>query len=381
LYDSGTIGRVNVFLDHASTTPLHPAAREALIAAIDAGMADPSRLYGAARRARIALDDARDRIARTLGGRAEEIVFTSGGTESCALAVIGGARAARGARKPARVIVSAVEHSAVLRAAESLEPEGFEIVKVGVDHTGRVDLDALREAVAPGAAVVSIQTANPEVGTIQPLHEAAEIAHAAGALLHTAVGHIPVSVEGVDLLSASSHKSYGPPGVGLLWVRRGVRVRPMLTGDERERGRRGGLENLPAITGFAAALTARADEISDEIPRLRGFRDAVRAGISIDDVVFHGASEALPGLVAFSVLYVEGEALLLGLDAAGIAVHSGSSCTSMRDEPSHVLAAMGAITQGSLRISFGRDSTDEDVRAFLDALPPVVARARALVRG
>lgn len=377
---------MNVFLDHASTTPLHPAAREALIATFDAGIADPSRLYGAARRARIVLDDARDRIAHVLGGRAEEIVFTSGGTESCALAVIGGARAARAARKPARIIVSAVEHSAVLRAAESLEPEGFEVVRVGVDTTGRLDLDALRAAAAHGAALVSVQTANPEVGTLQPVAEAAMIARTAGALFHTdacaAVGQIPVAVEGVDLLSASSHKAYGPPGAGVLWVRRGVRVRPILMGDERERGRRGGLENLPAIAGFAAALEARASEMTDEIPRLRAYRDAIRSGVpaAIEDVVVHGApSEALPGLAAFSVLYVEGEALLLGLDGAGIAVHSGSSCTSLRDEPSHVLTAMGAMTQGSVRVSFGRGSSEEDVRVFLDALPPIVARARALV--
>lgn len=359
-----------------------------MLATLDAGAADPSRLYGAARQARIALDGARDQVARALGGRAEEVVFTSGGTESCALAVLGGARAARAARRPARVVVSAVEHSAVLRAAESLEAEGLEVVTVGVDGVGRVDLDALREAVTSGAALVSVQTANNEVGTIQPVAEAAEIARAAGALFHTdacaAVGHVPLDVRalGVDLLSASSHKSYGPPGAGALWVRRGVRVRPILTGDERERGRRGGLENLPAIAGFAAALTARTRELAAEATRLRALTGVLRAELParVPDIVLHGdPANALPGLVAMSALYVEGEALLLALDAVGIAVHSGSSCSSARGEPSHVLAAMGALTQGSLRISLGRGTTDAEVTALLDALPPIVARARELV--
>lgn len=376
---------MNAFLDHASTTPLHPAARAAMLAVLDAGAADPARLYGAARRARIVLDEARDAVAQTLGGRAEEIVFTSGGTESCALAVIGGARAARAARKPARIVVSAVEHSAVLRAADALEADGFEVVRARVDATGRVDLDDLRVAVAPGAALVSIQTANPEVGTIQPITDAAAIAREAGALFHTdacaATGRIALGVEGIDLLSLSSHKGYGPPGAGALWVRRGVRVRPILAGDERERGRRGGLENLPAIAGFAAALRARADEIDTEIPRLRALTDRVREQLprTIDDVVFHGAPDGLPGLLACGVLYVDGETLLLSLDAAGIAAHSGSSCASTKDEPSHVLVAMGVITQGSLRLSFGRDSTASDAETVLEILPGVVARARALV--
>lgn len=378
---------MNAFLDHASTTPLHPAAREALISAIDAGSADPSRLYRSARRARIALDDARARIAQALGARPEELVLTSGGTESCAMALIGGARAARSARKPLRIIVSAIEHSAVLGAAGSLEAEGFEVVRVPVDRHGSIDLEALNEAVAPGAALVSVQTANPEVGTIQPIAQAAEIAHSAGALFHTdacaAVGHIPVSVAGVDLLSASSHKAYGPPGSGVLWVRRGVSVRPILMGDERERGRRGGLENIPAIAGFAAALSARSLEIPAEMPRLQTLTTRLRDEIpkAVDDVVFHGNPDTgLPGLVAFSVLYVEGEALLLGLDEAGISVHSGSSCTSQRDEPSHVLTAMGVITQGSLRISLGRDTTEEHVDAFMRVLPAVVSKARSLVK-
>lgn len=358
-----------------------------MTAALDEAYADPSRLYGSARRARMALDRARDAVARAIGGRAEEVVFTSGGTESCNLAVVGGARAARAARKPARVLTTAVEHTAVLEAARGLEREGFEIVELPVDATGRVDLEALRRACADGAGLVSIQHANGEVGTIQPLAEAARIAKDAGAIVHTdacmTVGHLPVDVAelDVDLLSGSGHKLYGPPGTGFLWVRRGVRIRPVIVGDDRERGRRSGAENLPAILGLAAALEARLGEIAEEAPRLRALSDRLRAELpeQVGDVQVHGhPAERLPGLIAFSILYVEGEALLLMLDAKGIAVHSGSSCTASAQEPSHVLAAMGALTHGSIRASLGRETTDADVEAFLGALPGIVRRMREM---
>jgi cysteine desulfurase len=376
-----------VYLDHASTTPPLPEALEEMGRVAREIYADPSRLYGAARVARMELDRARATVAEAIGARPEEVVFTSGGTESCNLAVVGGARAARAARRPARVVLSAVEHTAVLEAARGLRAEGFEVVEVPVDPAGRVDLEALREAVAPGCALVSLQHANQEVGTLQPVAEASRIAREAGALVHTdacmTVGHLPVRVGelGVDLLSASSHKLYGPKGAGFLWVRRGVRIRPTLPGDDRERGRRAGMENLPAIVGMAVALRARLGEIEAEAARLRALTDRLRQELParVPDLVVHGhPTERLPGLVSFSVLYVEGEALLLLLDARGIAVHSGSSCTSSTAEPSHVLAAMGALTHGSIRVSLGRSSTSEDVDAFLDALPEAVDRVRAL---
>jgi cysteine desulfurase len=349
--------------------------------------ADPSRLYGRARVARIELDRARATVASAIAARPEEIVFTSGGTESCNLAVIGGARAAAAARKKQKIVVSAVEHTAVLEAARSLVAEGFSIVDVAVDPTGMVSLDALAEAVDGGAALVSIQHANQEVGTLQPLSDAVRLAKEAGALVHTdacmTVGHVPVDVGalGVDLLSASAHKSYGPKGAGFLWVRRGVRVRPTLPGDDRERNRRAGMENLPAVAGMAAALEARASEIGSEAPRLTALSSRLRNELAsrIDDLVVHGhATERLPGLVAFSVLYVEGETMLLLLDAKGIAAHSGSSCTSSTQEPSHVLAAMGAMTHGSVRLSLGRDSSDADVDYVLEELPGIVGQVRAL---
>ena len=376
-----------VYLDHASTTPPHPAAIEALTRLSSETFGDPSRLYGRARVARIALDEARTTAAAAIGARPEEIVFTSGGTESCNLGVIGGARAGAAARKPARVVVSAVEHTAVLEAARSLEREGFEVLEVPVDGTGTVSLDGLREAVAGGAALVSVQHANQEVGTIQPVAEAAKIARDAGALVHTdacmTVGHVPVDLAslGVDLLSASSHKSYGPKGAGMLWVRRGVRVRPTMPGDDRERNRRAGMENLPAIAGMAAAFEARRDEIASEGPRLTAMTERLRDELPrrVRDLVVHGhPTERLPSMTAFSVLYVEGETMLLLLDQKGIAVHSGSSCTSSTQEPSHVLAAMGAMTHGSIRVSLGRATTDEDVDHFLDELPGVVEQVRAM---
>lgn len=376
-----------VYLDYASTTPPHPAALAAMTQTAEETFADPSRLYGPARRARMILDRARDALARAVGGRAEEIVFTSGGTESCNLAVTAAARAARAARKPERVLVGSVEHTAVLEAARALRADGFEVVELPVDATGRIDLDALEEACAGGAGVVSIQTANGEVGTLQPVAEAARIARQAGAIVHTdacaALGSARVDVRalGVDLLSGSGHKAYGPKGTGFLWVRRGVRVRPLVVGDDRERGRRAGMENLPAIAGMAAALEARAAEIAEEESRLRALAERIRADVParLGDVQVHGhPTERLPGIVSFSILHVEGEALLLMLDAKGICVHSGSSCVSSAQEPSHVLTAMGARTHGSIRASLGRSSTEADVEALLEALPPIVERLREM---
>ncbi len=379
---------VEIYLDHASTTPPLPEALAAMTETAASLYADPARLYGRARRARMALDDARARVAAFVGARPEEVVFTSGGTESCNLAITAAARAAAAARKPQRILVSAIEHTAVIESARALERDGFEVVLLPVDASGLVSMDALREELARGAGVASVQHANQEIGTMQPVAEIAALAKASGAIVHTdacmTAGNVPVDVTalGVDMLSASAHKAYGPKGAGFLWVRRGVRVRPLLVGDDRERHRRAGLENLPAVTGMAAAFERRATEITDEMPRLRALAGRLRAELParVPDVEVHGGDPRLPGLVAFSVLYVDGESLLLMLDAKGIAVHSGSSCTSSASEPSHVLAAIGALTQGSVRVSFGRTSTDADLDAFLDALPPIVERQRAVAR-
>ncbi len=370
------------YLDAASTTPLHPAAREAIEHALDA-FGDPSRLYGRARRARLLLDQSRERVAAALGARADEVVFTSGGTEAVNLAVSG---MARGARRRRHLVVSAVEHTAVLASARQLESAGFEVTEVGVDHHGRVDPAELATAVRDDTLLVCLQHANHEVGTVQPVHEAAEAAHAHGAALLVdacqTVGRLEVDADdlGADLLAMSAHKCYGPPGAGCLAVRGSTRLKPVLLGDERERRRRAGMENLPAIAAMAAAVEARVAEGPAENPRLEALAERLRTGLAeVPDLIVHGhPSQRLPHLVAFSVLYVEGEALLLLLDAEGIAVHSGSSCTADTQEPSHVLAAMGAITHGSVRASFLANATEADVDRLLEVLPKAIADLREM---
>src|SRR6266571_2717708 len=330
--DHTIVQATETYLDAASTTPLHPDARKALEQAVDA-YGDPSRLYGRARRARLLLDQSRERVAAALGARADEVVFTSGGTEAANLAVAG---MARGARRRRHLVVSAVEHTAVLAPARLLEPQGFEVTEVGVDHYGRVDPAELAAAVRDDTLLVCLQQANHEVGTVQPVREAAEAAHAHGAALLVdacqAVGRLQDRAVdlGADLVAVSAHKCYGPPGVGCLVVRGSTRLKPILLGDERERRRRAGMENLPGVAAMAAALEARSVEGPAEGPRLERLAERLRAGLeAVPDLVVHGHPlRRLPHLVAFSVLYVEGEALLLLLDAKGIAVHSGSSCTA-----------------------------------------------------
>jgi cysteine desulfurase len=370
------------YLDAASTTPLHPRAREALIEALDA-FGDPSRLYGRGRRARMLLDRSREQLAAAVGAAPDEVVLTSGGTEAANLAVTGLARAARRRR---HLVVSAVEHTSVLAPARALAGQGFEVTEVGVDTTGRVDPDELAAAVRDDTLLVCLQHANHEVGTIQPVREAAELAHARGALLLVdacqTLGRLPVDMAelGADLLVASGHKVYGPPGTGFLAVSGRARLRPVLVGDERERRRRAGMENLPGVAAMAAAVTARVAEAPGEQDRMAALAGRLLAGLAeIPEVVVHGdPAWRLPHLVAFSVLYIEGEALLLLLDGEGIAVHSGSSCTADTQEPSHVLAAMGAITHGSVRVSFLHDATEADVDRLLEVLPAAVADLREM---
>jgi cysteine desulfurase len=377
-----TAPATETYLDAASTTPLHPSARQALEHALDA-YGDPSRLYSRARRARLLLDQSRERVAAALGARADELAFTSGGTEAVNLAVSG---MARGARRRRHLVVSAVEHNAVLASARWLASRDFELTEVGVDRYGRVDPGELASAVRDDTLLVCLQQANHEVGTVQPVREAAEAAHAKGAVLLVdacqAVGRLPDrAVElGADLVAVSAHKAYGPPGIGALVVRGATRLKPILLGDERERRRRAGMENLPGAAAMAWALQARVAEGPAEAPRLELLAERLRSGLAaIPDLVVHGhPSERLPHLVAFSVLYVEGEALLLLLDAEGIAVHSGSSCTADTQEPSHVLAAMGAITHGSVRASFLADATEADVDRLLTVLPGAIEDLREM---
>ncbi len=372
------------YLDHASTTPLHPAARAAYLVALDDGWADPARLYREGRRARMLLDAARETVAGVLGARPDEISFTASGTAAAGLAVLGTAAARR--RAGDVVMVSAVEHSSVLHAAAHHERAGGRVIEVPVDRLGRVDPAGY--APVEGTALASLQHANHEVGTIQPVAEVAERLRAAGVPLHTdaavTVGHLPVDLRdlGVDLLTASAHKFGGPAGVGILAVRTGTRWRSPGPSDEREGGRVAGYPDVPAIVAAAAALGARATELATERDRLAGYVDVLRRRLPalIDDVELLGDPDpagSVGHISAFSCLYVEGEALLAGLDRAGIAVSSGSSCTSDALTPSHVLVAMGALSHGNLRVSFGRDSTRADLDALLDVLPGVVHEVRS----
>lgn len=368
------------FLDAAAGLPLHPAAVEALSAALVDGWADPARLYGAGRRSRLLLEGAREAVAEVLGARADEVAFCGSGTEAAHLAVLGGLAGRR--RSGTRFVHSAVEHSCVLHAADRHVAAGGSAVAVPVDRLGRVDVAAFTAAL-DGAALASLMTANHEVGTLQPVAEVAAACRAAGVPLHTdaaqSAGRLPVPA-GWSLLSASAHKWGGPPGVGVLAVRTGTRWRSPLPADEREHGRSPGFENVPGAVAAAAALRAVAAEAAAEDGRLRPLVDRVRATVAatVPDVEVVGdPAGRLPHLVTFSCLYVDGEALLHELDRRGFAVSSGSSCTSSTLTPSHVLAAMGVLTHGNVRVSLSRDTTAADVDRFLAVLPDVVAGLRA----
>jgi cysteine desulfurase len=377
---------VSVYLDHASTTPLHPAARAALLAALDDGWADPARLYRDGRRARMLLDAARETVAGVLGARADEVSFCASGTVAVHQAVLGAAAGRR--RVGDLLLVSAVEHSSVLHAAGQHERSGGRVRQIPVDGLGRVILASC--APEPGTALVSVQHANHEVGTIQPVAAAAELAHAAGVPLHTdaamTAGRIPVDVDalGADLLTASGHKFGGPAGVGILVVRSGTRWANPTPADERELGRAAGFPNLPAIVATATALHASAEQQATQAAHLGELTAELRARLPelVDDVEILGDPDPagrLPHLAAFSCLFVAGEALLGELDRAGIAVSSGSSCTSDALTPSHVLVAMGALSHGNVRVSFGHGSSAADLAALLDVLPDAVTAIRSRV--
>ncbi|WP_370118397.1 cysteine desulfurase/sulfurtransferase TusA family protein [Streptacidiphilus sp. MAP12-33] len=377
--------------DVASTAPLHPLARQALLAALDEGWADPARLYRDARQARLLLDSARESLATDLGVRADELTFTASGTQANHLAVLG--LLAGNHRKGRHLVHSAVEHSSVLHAAERFQADGGSVTVVPVDSFGRVALDAFEDALhcpgrSPGVALACLQAANHEVGTVQPVARAAELAAEAGVPLFVDAAQSVGwgRVEGPwSALAASAHKWGGPAGVGVLAVRKGVRYRSPLPADEREGGRVPGYVNVPAIVAAAVALRASRQEAAETAARLRPLvrllHERVPALIPdvsvLGDPALDDPLRRLPHLLTFSCLYVDGESVLGALDRAGFAVSSGSSCTSSTLTPSHVLAAMGALTEGNIRVSLGREATREQVEEFLRVLPSAVAEVRA----
>ena len=359
-------------LDSASGLPLHPAARETLLAALDDGWADPSRLYASGRRARQLLDGARAAVATLLGARPDEVSFTPNGTTAL-YGAIRGAAAGR-ARIGRHVVHSAIEHSAVLHAVAELDATA-----VPVDRLGRISVDTFMGAVQTDTALACLIAASHEVGTVQPVTELGARLGAVPLLVDASqvVGRMPVPA-GWSLLTASAHKWGGPPGVGVLAVRTGVRFRSEHPEDDHELGRSPGAVALPSVLAAAVALQAAVAESAGEDSRLRALVDRIRASVAqIPDVEVVGDPvDRLPHLVTFSCLYVDGEQLVRALDAEGFEVTSGSSCTSSTLMPSHVLVAMGVLTHGNLRVSLSRTTTAEDVERFLAVLPGVVARLR-----
>ncbi|MFJ9866308.1 cysteine desulfurase/sulfurtransferase TusA family protein [Streptomyces sp. NPDC101165] len=368
------------YFDAASAAPLHPVARQALLAALDEGWADPARLYREGRRARMLLDAAREAAAEAVGCRADEVVFTPSGTRAVHTGVAG---ALAGRRRVGRhLIVSAVEHSSVLHSADAFEAEGGSVSTVAVARAGAVAPADFAAALRQDTALACLQSANHEVGTVQPVAEVAEACRAAGVPLLVdaaqSLGWGPVE-GGWSLLAASAHKWGGPSGVGLLVVKKGVRFAPQAPVDERESGRAAGFENLPAIVAAVASLRAVRAEAAQEAVRLRELTERIRLRVPqlVPDVEVVGDPERrLPGIVTFSCLYVDGEALLHELDREGFSVSSGSSCTSSTLTPSHVLKAMGVLSEGNVRVSLPSGVAEEDVERFLAALPGAVAGVR-----
>ena len=376
-----------VYLDHASAWPLRPDAVRAQQDAQAVAWGDPSRRYHEGRRSRELLDRATESAAELLGAPAGGLIWTASGTEAIHQAVFGVARAARQRGDVRRhLIASAVEHSAVLRALERLRDDhGYELTIIEVNRAGLVDAERMIAAIRDDTLAVHLQHANHEVGALQPTHEVAVACRERGVQLHVdacqSVGQLGVTLEqlGADLLSASAIKFGGPAGVGILAAGDRARVAPLFEGDDRQRGRRAGTENVPGVAAAAVALQVAVDEM----PRERSNRERVRRHLrtrlpaTIDDLEVHGPlADAHPGIVACSALYVEGEALVAALDEAGFAVHSGSSCTTRSGEPSHVLVAMEALTHGHVRVGIGPHTTVEDADRFVDALAEIVSRLR-----
>jgi cysteine desulfurase len=379
-----------IYLDYAATTPLDPRVLEAMMPYMTEHFGNPNSIHSFGREARRAIDEAREKIAQLLNCQPSEIVFTSGGTESDNLALRGVAEAYR--HKGNHIVTTAIEHHAILRTCKALEDMGFFVTYLPVDEHGLVSPEQVAEAVNERTILVSVMHANNEIGTIEPI---AEIVRAVkekrpDTIVHTdavqTVGHIPVDIQelGVDLLSFSAHKFYGPKGIGGLFVRKGVRLVPQITGGGQERNRRSGTENVAAIVGMAKALELAVEEMPTELPRLQALRDELITGVlsRIPETRLNGhPTLRLPHNANFSFRGIEGEALLLQLDLNGIAASSGSACSSGSLEPSHVLLALGLdyeLAIGSLRITLGRFTTREHILRLLDLLPKVVEKLRAL---
>ena len=377
-----------VYMDHAATTPVRPEVVEAMLPYFSERYGNPSSLYALAREAKGAVEEARGQVASAIGAEPEEIFFTSGGTESDNWAIKGVAAGLR--KRGDHIITSSIEHSAVIHPCRELEKEGFQVTYLPVDEFGRVDPGAVEGAITKETILISVMAANNEIGTIQPVAEIGRIAHDRGVLFHTdavqAIGAFPVDVDaiGADLLALTAHKFGGPKGAGALYVRKRTRIATLMEGGAQERGRRAGTENVPGIVGLGRAIELAVAGMPRNATRIAGMRDRMIREIldAIPDTRLNGhPTERLPNNVNVAFRYVEGESILLLLDSLGIAASSGSACTSASLEPSHVLLAIGLpheIAHGSLRLTLGQDTTEDDVDHVLSVLPGVIKRLREM---
>ncbi|MGA2958587.1 MAG: IscS subfamily cysteine desulfurase [Thermodesulfobacteriota bacterium] len=375
-----------VYVDHVAAMPLHPKVYEAMVPYLREYYGNPSSIHEDGEKAREALEEARGKIARLIGSQEEEIYFTSCGTESNNLALKGIAWAHQGRGK--EIVISGVEHFSIMHTANALEKAGFHITRLPVDQYGLVDPATVERAITPQTILVSIMQANPEVGTIEPIAEIGKITRAKKVLFHTdavdSVGNIPVNVNelNVDLLSLAASTFYGPKGAAALYVRKGVRILPLLDGGIQERGLRAGTENVPAIVGMGVAADLARGEIPQRMSHLKSLGEKLTEGLpeKIPYLRFFGhPTQRLPGNVSVAVEFIEGEAMLLFMDMEGIRISSGSACISRSLKVSHVMLAMGvdaATAQGSLLFTFGMQNKPEDVDRILEVLPPVVERLR-----
>jgi cysteine desulfurase len=380
---------MRIYLDHNATTPVDSAAADAMMRALQDLFGNASSVHYYGQQAKAALDTARSSVAELIGAEPSEVIFTSGGTESDNFAIRGAAEAieATGRR---HLITSGIEHEAVINTFKALARRGWKTTTLPLDATGIVSADRLRDALTDQTGLVSIMHANNEIGTIQPISELAQIAHAAGAQFHTdavqTTGKIPVNVRslGVDLLSLSAHKFYGPKGAGALWVRRGVRLSPFLSGGKQERNRRAGTENVPGLIGMGVAAVRAREKMETESARLAALRDRLEDGIlsSVPHTEINGARDPrVPNTTNISFDRIEAESLLIALDLEGVAVSTGSACSSGTLEPSHVLKAMNLSShraQNSIRFSLGASNTEEQIDHVVAILPRIVTKLRTL---
>ena len=391
LMRNATVVPVRIYLDHNATTPPAAEVVDRMAAALRDQFGNPSSVHHFGQMAKAALDDARSAAAALVGGDPSEIVFTSSGTESDNFAIRGVAEALEVTGKR-HLITSAIEHEAVLNTFKALARRGWKTTLLPVDQSGIVAPEALEAALTDDTALVTVMHANNEIGTIQPVAQLARLARSRGAIFHTdavqTAGKIPIDVKalGVDLLSVSAHKFYGPKGAGALWIRRGVRLQPPMTGGKQERGRRAGTENVAGIVGLGVAAQLARDKMAAEGDRLASLRDRLEEGVleRVAGTAINGDRSArVPNTTNISFDRIEAESLLIALDLAGIAVSTGSACSSGTLEPSHVLKAMGFPvhrTQNSIRFSLGAANTAADVDRVIEVLPGVVEKLRNLTR-